>query len=184
MIQQQTEELQISYLQLSRSTIHQSRPQLLASNIEDIKSHVDSQLNQIITLTSVKCSSFWLTALSLQEQGFYLNKQEFLFFSTDHAMICQHGGLTFTAIMNYMISWQDGYRKCVMMSLLNLLYYHSLGSLLLHLQLIIGTMPELIYMQGASREKDKVHFLTYRCFISMHQVISRPRLFPILQTRA
>ena len=95
LIQQQTEELQIPYLQLPRSTIRQSRHQLLTSNLEDIKSHVDSQLNQIITLTSVKCSSLWLTTLSLQEQGFYLNKQEFPFFSTDHAMICQHGGLTF-----------------------------------------------------------------------------------------
>ena len=37
----------------------------------------DSRLNRIITLTSVKCSSLWLTALPLQEQGFFLNKQEF-----------------------------------------------------------------------------------------------------------
>ena len=64
-----------------------------------------------------KCFSLWLTALPLHEHGFHLNKQEFRdalclrygwqlanipshcmcgnSFSVDHAMICQHGGLTF-----------------------------------------------------------------------------------------
>ena len=62
-------------------------------------------------------TSSWLTALPLDEQGFYLSKQEFwdalhlrydwklenipshcvcgAMFSPDHAMICKHGGLTF-----------------------------------------------------------------------------------------
>ena len=68
-------------------------------------------------LLRAKCSSNWLTALPIQEQGFHLNKREFRdalclcygwqlsnipdhcvcgsSFSADHAMICQHGGLTF-----------------------------------------------------------------------------------------
>jgi len=72
---------------------------------------------QTIELITAKCSSLWLTALPLQEQGFHLNKQKFRdalclrygwqlanipshcvcgnSFSIDHAMICQHGGLTF-----------------------------------------------------------------------------------------
>jgi len=65
----------------------------------------------------MKCSSLWLTALPIQEQGFCLNKQEFrdtlclMFgwqlydvpshcvcgtsFGVDHAMVCHHSGLTF-----------------------------------------------------------------------------------------
>ena len=68
-------------------------------------------------MLSAKCSSLWLIALLIQEQGFYLHKQEFqdvlwlrygwelarvpshcvcgASFSVDHAMICRHGGLTF-----------------------------------------------------------------------------------------
>ena len=69
-------------------------------------------------LGSEKGASTWLTALSLQEQCFTLNKQEFQdalclwygwplrnvsshcvcgsVFSTDHIMICSHEGLTIT----------------------------------------------------------------------------------------
>jgi len=71
----------------------------------------------IFGLNTMKCSSLWLTVLPIQEQGFYLNKQEFLdalslrfgwqlydvpshcvcgtSFSVDHVMVCRHGGLTF-----------------------------------------------------------------------------------------
>ena len=78
---------------------------------------MDPLLQRIVGLNSMKCSSLWLTALPIQEQGSYLNKQEFwdalcltfgwqLYdvsshcvcgtpFSVDHAMVCHHGGLTF-----------------------------------------------------------------------------------------
>ena len=68
-------------------------------------------------MLSAKCSSLWLIALPIQEQGFHLNKQEFqdalrlrygwelsrvpshcvcgATFSANHAIICRHGGLTF-----------------------------------------------------------------------------------------
>ena len=117
MIQQQTEDFHIPCLQQARSTIHQSRQQMLTSCLANIQSRVDPQLQRTIELINVKCSSLWLTALPLQEQGFHLNKQEFrdalclrygwqlanipshcvcgTSFSVDHAMICQHGGLTF-----------------------------------------------------------------------------------------
>ena len=117
MIQQQTEDFHIPCLQQARSTIHQSRQQMLTSCLANIQSRVDPQLQRTIELINVKCSSLWLTALPLQEQGFHLNKQEFrdapclrfgwqlanipshcvcgTSFSVDHAMICRHGGLIF-----------------------------------------------------------------------------------------
>ena len=117
MIQQQTENFHIPCLQQARSTIRQSRQQIMTSSLANIKSRVDPPLQQTIELISVKCSSLWLTALPLQEQRFHLNKQEFrdalclrygwklanipshcvcgTSFSVDHAMICRHGGLTF-----------------------------------------------------------------------------------------
>ena len=117
MIQQQTENFHIPCLQQARSTIRQSRQQIMTSSLVNIKSRVDPPLQRTIELISVKCSSLWLTALPLQEQRFHLNKQEFrdalclrygwqlanipshcvcgTSFSVDHAMICRHGGLTF-----------------------------------------------------------------------------------------
>ena len=111
MIQQQT------FTSLAFSRLHQSRQQMLTSCLANIQSRVDPQLQRTIELINVKCSSLWLTALPLQEQGFHLNKQEFrdalclrygwqlanipshcvcgTSFSVDHAMICRHGGLTF-----------------------------------------------------------------------------------------
>ena len=83
---------------------------MLTSCLANIQSRVDPQLQRTIELINVKCSSLWLTALPLQEQGFHLNKQEFrdalclrygwqlanipshcvcgTSFSVDHAMIC------------------------------------------------------------------------------------------------
>ena len=117
MIQQQTENFHIPCLQQARSTIRQSRQQIMTSSLANIKSRVDPPLQRTIELISVKCSSLWLTALPLQEQRFHLNKQEFrdalclrygwqlanipshcvcgTSFSVDHAMVCRHGGLTF-----------------------------------------------------------------------------------------
>ena len=114
MIQQQTEDFHIPYLQQAHSTIPQSRQQMLTSCLANIQSRVDPQLQETIELNN---SSLWLTALPLQEQGFHLNKQEFrdalclrygwqlanipshcvrgTSFSVDHTMIFRHGGLTF-----------------------------------------------------------------------------------------
>ena len=58
LIQQQTEEFQIPCLQLAHSTIRQPRHQLLTSNLEDVKCHVNLRLNQIMTLTSVNALHF------------------------------------------------------------------------------------------------------------------------------
>ena len=71
-------------------------------------------LQHNIDLLTAKYSSVWLTALTIQEQGFHLNKQEFrdalclwygwqisnvpdhcVCVSANHGMICRHGGLTF-----------------------------------------------------------------------------------------
>ena len=71
---------------------------------------------RVIDLLGEKGSSSWLTALPLKDQGFNLNKGEFrdalslrygwqlknlahycvcgVSFSTDHVMICPHGGMT------------------------------------------------------------------------------------------
>ena len=68
-------------------------------------------------MISAKCTALWLTALPIQKQGFYLDKQKFqdalrlryewelsrvqshfacgASFSADHAMICCHGCITF-----------------------------------------------------------------------------------------
>jgi len=102
-------------LESAKSDIHQLKRQYLSSAADSVKSRLDPLLQRIVDL---KCSSLWLTALPIQEQGFYLNKQEFCdafslrfgwqlydvlshcvcgsSFSVDHiAMICKHGGLTF-----------------------------------------------------------------------------------------
>ena len=82
-----------------------------------VKDHLSSQLQRAVDLNSEPGASSWLLALPLQEQGFHLNKQEFwdavhlrygwkllnvpshcvcgASFIIDHAMVCQHGGLTF-----------------------------------------------------------------------------------------
>ena len=73
MIQQQTENFHIPCLQQARSTILQSRQQIMTSSLANIKSRVDPPLQRTIELISVKCSSLWLTALPLQEQRFHLN---------------------------------------------------------------------------------------------------------------
>ena len=83
----------------------------------EIRNSLSTQLQRTDDLNSEPGASSWLLALPLQDQGFHLTKQEFwdalhlrydwnllntpshcvcgANFSTDHAMICWHGGLTF-----------------------------------------------------------------------------------------
>ena len=77
LILKQSDKFSIPCLRSVKSDIHQAKQQLLTSNSNDIKSHLDPTLQHTIDLLSVKCFSVWLTALPIQEQGFYLNKQEF-----------------------------------------------------------------------------------------------------------
>ena len=51
--------------------------QLLSTQFDIIKSGSDPLLQRTIDMLSAKCSSLWLTALPIQEQGFYLHEQEF-----------------------------------------------------------------------------------------------------------
>ena len=117
LILEQSIDFSIPSLLSIKSEIRQARHQLLTSNFNDIKSRLDFTLQRNIDLLTTKCSSVWLTALPIQEQGFHLNKQEFRdalclrygwqlsnvpdhcvcgsSFSANHAMICRHGGLTF-----------------------------------------------------------------------------------------
>ena len=77
LILEQSDVFSIPYLHSIKSEIHQSRHQLLISNFNNIKSRLDSKLQRNIDLLTTKCSSAWLPALPIQEQGFHLNKQEF-----------------------------------------------------------------------------------------------------------
>ena len=83
----------------------------------EIQNSLSPQLQQAVDLNSEPGASSWLLVLPLQDQGFHLTKQEFwdalhlcygwtllnipshcvcgTNFSTDHAIICQHGDLTF-----------------------------------------------------------------------------------------
>ena len=82
----------------------------------DVRKTLSPQKQRIMDLLKEKGSSSWLTALPLKDHGFSLNKGEFRDalclrygwqlrnlpqycicgkgFSTDHAMICTHGGMT------------------------------------------------------------------------------------------
>lgn len=84
---------------------------------EAIHTRLSPSLQRTMDLNSETSSSSWLTVLPLQDQGFHLHKQEFWNalhlhygwklastsshcvcgspFTPDHAMIRQHGGLTF-----------------------------------------------------------------------------------------
>ena len=117
MIIQQPKEFSIPSLQSIKCDIHQAEEQLLTIQFNNIKSGSDPLLQRTIDMMSAKCSSLWLTALPIQDQGFHLNKQEFqdalqlrygwelsrvpsycvcgASFSANHAMICHHGELTF-----------------------------------------------------------------------------------------
>ena len=114
----QSKEFSIPSLQSIKCEIRQTKQQLLNTQSDNIKSSSDPLLQRTIDMLSATCSSLWLTALPIQEQGFYLHKQKFqdalrlrygwelarvpshcvcgASFGVDHAMICCHGGLTFT----------------------------------------------------------------------------------------
>ena len=77
LILEQSIDFSIPSLLSIKSEIRQARHQLLTSNFNDIKSRLDFILQRNIDLLTTKCSSVWLTALPIQEQGFHLNKQEF-----------------------------------------------------------------------------------------------------------
>ena len=108
MIQQQTENFRVPCLQQARSTIRQSRQQIMTSSLANIKSRVDPQLQRTIELISVKCSSLWLPALPLQEQRFHLNKQEFR-----DALCLRYG-------------WQLGVKKTYSLRVLQLIFCYWL----------------------------------------------------------
>ena len=112
LILEQSNDFSIPSLHSIKSEIRQTRHQLLTSNFNNIKSHLILCFN----ILTAKCSSVWLTALPIQEQGFHLNKifempcvyimvGNFLTFQVTvfvgppsvliHVMIWRHGGLTF-----------------------------------------------------------------------------------------
>ena len=100
-----------------KAKVHTDRRLAYKDKAKDIHSRLSPSLQQAMDLNSEPGSSSWLTALPLRDQGFHLNKQEFWdalhlrygwklvnipshcvcgsTFTPDHAMICQHGGLTF-----------------------------------------------------------------------------------------
>ena len=77
----QSKEFSIPSLQSIKCDICQTRQQLLNAQFDNIKSGGDPLLqctiDMHIIMLSAKWLSLWLTALPIQEQGFYLNKQEF-----------------------------------------------------------------------------------------------------------
>ena len=74
---QQSKEFSIPSLQSIKCDICQTKQQLLNTQFNNIKSGSDPLLQRTIEMLSAKCSSLWLTALPIQEQGFHLNIQEF-----------------------------------------------------------------------------------------------------------
>ena len=77
LIEQQSDDFHVINLDSAKSDIHRLRRQHLSSVADSVKSCWDPLLQRIIDFNSMRCSSLWLTALPIQEQGFYLNKQEF-----------------------------------------------------------------------------------------------------------
>ena len=97
--------------------IHMDRRKAHKEQTEAIRTCLSPSLQRAMDLKSETGSSSWLTVLPLQDQRFHLHKQEFWDalhlrygwklantsshcvcgspFTPDHAMICQHGGLTF-----------------------------------------------------------------------------------------
>ena len=71
----QSKEFSIPSLQSIKCEIRQTKQQLLNTQSDNIKSSSDPLLQRTIDMLSAKCSSLWLTALPIQEQGFYLHKE-------------------------------------------------------------------------------------------------------------
>ena len=100
-----------------KAQVHLDRRRTSKQLAVDIRGHLTSQLQRAVDLNSEPGASSWLLALPIQEQGFHLNKEEFwdalhlhygwnllnipshcvcgVSFTSNHAMVCQHGGLTF-----------------------------------------------------------------------------------------
>ena len=75
LIEQQSDDFHVINLDFAKSDIHRLRQQHLSSVSDSVKSHLYRSLT--LKFNGMKCSSLWLTALPIQEQDFYLNKQEF-----------------------------------------------------------------------------------------------------------
>jgi len=97
--------------------VHQHQRKVSKERALEIRDSLSLQLQRASDLNSEPGASSWLLALPLLDQDFHLTKQEFWdalhlrygwtllnipshcvcgqTFSTDHAVICQHGGLTF-----------------------------------------------------------------------------------------
>ena len=74
LIEQQSDDFHVINLESAKSDIHWLKQRHLSSVADSVKSHLDTLLQRIVDLNSMKCSSLWLTALPIQEQGFYLNE--------------------------------------------------------------------------------------------------------------
>ena len=154
--------------------------QLLNTQFNNIRSSSDPLLQRTIDMLSAKCSSLWLTAFPIQSRnaGFYLSRISLRLrygwklarlpshcacgasFSADHAMICDHGGLTFirhNELRNLTASWL--YEVCHNV-VVELPYSHSpviMRPLFWHL-LIAEMMLGQISMSEAFGVEDRVHF--------------------------
>ena len=64
-------------LQVVKSALHWERCQTNTTKAEQVRGEISAILQRAMDLGTEKGVSTWLTALSLQEQGFTLNKQEF-----------------------------------------------------------------------------------------------------------
>ena len=100
-----------------KTQVHQQRREASKERALEIRESLSPQFQRAVDLNSEPGASSWLLPLPLQDQGFHLTKQEFWDalhlrygwtllntpshcvcgqpFTTDHAMICRHGGLTF-----------------------------------------------------------------------------------------
>ena len=57
--------------------VHQGRRQASKERAEEVRNMLSPQLQRTVDLNSDPGAALWLLALPLQEQGFYLTKQEF-----------------------------------------------------------------------------------------------------------
>ena len=99
-----------------KAKIHREKTENNGNKANNVRKMLPSRKQRSMDLLNEKGSSSWLTVLPLKEYGFDLNKSEFrdalclrygwqlknlaqhcvcgVHFSTDHAMICSHGGMT------------------------------------------------------------------------------------------
>ncbi|CAB4021726.1 Hypothetical predicted protein, partial [Paramuricea clavata] len=106
--------MRVELITNSQQAVRKERVQEWEERAERITENAPPRIQRILDVASEKGSSVWLTALSLKEQGFNLNKREFRdavklrydwpiddipsicvcgdTFTVDHAMICKRGG--------------------------------------------------------------------------------------------